>query len=101
MYKNKKTGIIGIIITVVVLILVVILSNINIEKFSYLESIFNSFVMPVQNGITYLKNKVTGNKQFFVDVNHLKEENDALKEKNSELEKSLRELELLNQKMKH
>ena len=33
MYKNKKTGIIGIIITIIILVLVVILSNTDIQKF--------------------------------------------------------------------
>ena len=49
--------------------------------------------MPIQNGLTYLKNKISGNGTFFTDINHLKEENEKLKEKNSELEQSLRELE--------
>ena len=31
MYKNKKTGIIGIIITIIILVLVVILSNTDIQ----------------------------------------------------------------------
>lgn len=95
MYRNKKTGIIGIIITIIVLILVVILSNINIQKMSYIENIFNSFVMPIQNGLTYLKNKMAGNDSFFTDVSKLEEENKELKKKNSELEQSLRELEIV------
>ena len=57
MYRNKKTGIIGIIITIIILILVVILSNIDIKNMSYIENAFNSLVMPIQNGLTYLKNK--------------------------------------------
>ena len=35
MYRNKKTGIIGIIITIIILILVVILSNIDIKYYAY------------------------------------------------------------------
>lgn len=49
--------------------------------------------MPVQNGLTYLKNKMSGNSTFFTDINNLKSENEELKQKNSELEQSLRELE--------
>ena len=93
MYRNKKTGIVGIIITIVILILLVFLSNMQIEKLSYIENAFSSLVMPIQNGLTYLKNKVSGNNTFFTDINNLKEENKQLKDKNSELEKSLRELE--------
>ncbi len=49
--------------------------------------------MPIQNGLTYLKNKVQGNDTFFTDINNLKQENEELKEKNEQLEQSLRELE--------
>ena len=94
MYK-KKTGIIGIIITVIILVLLVFISNMDIEKMSYIESVLSSIVMPVQNGLTYLKNKVSGNNTFFTDINNLKQENEELKQKNAELEKSLREFEIV------
>lgn len=95
MYKKKRTGIIGIIITIIILILIVIVSNIKIEDFSHVGEALSSLVMPVQNGITYIKNKISGNDTFFSDMAELKEENKELKEKNSELEKSLRELEII------
>lgn len=95
MYQNKKTGIIGIIITIIILILVVILSNTDIQKISYLENIFNSIVMPIQNGLVQLKNKIAGNTNFFADLETLKSENEDLKQKNSNLEQSLRELEII------
>lgn len=95
MYKNKKTGIIGIIITIIILIAMVILSNTDLQKISYLENIFSSIVMPIQNGLTYLKNKIAGNNSFFVEMDGLKAENEELKKKNSELEQSLRELEII------
>jgi len=95
MYRNKKTGIIGIIITIMILILTVILSNIDVQKMSYVENALNAFVMPIQNGLTYLKNKIEGNSSFFEDINKLQEENEALKRKNSELEQSLREFEIV------
>ncbi len=40
MYRNKKTGMIGIMITIVILILTVVLSNIDVQKMSYLENAF-------------------------------------------------------------
>ena len=49
--------------------------------------------MPIQNGLTYLKNKISGNSTFFTDINNLQNENEELRQKNSELEQSLRELE--------
>ena len=51
--------------------------------------------MPIQNGLTYLKNKLAGNDSFFTDINNLKTENEELKSKNSQLEQSLRELEII------
>lgn len=95
MYKKKKTGLIGIIITIIVLILLVVLSNMDTQKLSSAENVFSYLVMPIQNGLTYLKNKITGNDSFFSDVDNLKAENEDLKKKNSELEQSLREYEIL------
>ena len=102
MYKDKKTGILGIIITAVVLIFVVIFSN-GENNASFFENAASKLVMPVQNGLTYLKNKISGNHTFFTDINNLKQENQELKNKNSELEQSLRELENIkteNEKLK-
>lgn len=92
MYRNKKSGLPGIIITIVILVFVVIFSNREANT-SFFENIANKLVMPVQNGLTYLKNKISGNSTFFTDISNLKNENKELKEKNSQLEQSLRELE--------
>lgn len=94
MYK-KKTGIVGIIITIIILILLVFISNMNVENLSYIENVVSSVVMPIQNGLTYLKNKITGNDTFFADISKLQQENEELKQKNTELEASLRELEII------
>lgn len=84
MYRNKKSGLLGIIITIIILILIVIFSNKETNT-SFFENIANKLVMPVQNGLTYLKNKVSGNSTFFTDINNLKTENQELKDKNSQL----------------
>ena len=81
MYKNKKTGIIGVIITIIILILIVILSNANLKDMSFFENIFSSIVMPVQNSFIYLKNKIAGNESFFTSIDELKSEMTNLKEK--------------------
>ena len=96
MYKNRnKSNIIGIIITIIILISIVFISNIDISKISKVEEMLTTITMPLQNGFIYLKNKLQGNEQFFIDVRKLKEENEKLEEKNSKLEQKLRELEII------
>lgn len=92
---SKKTGIIGIIITIIILIILVFISNLKIEKISYVENAFSKIVMPIQNSLAYLKNKISGNDEFFSNIENLKNENKELKEKNSNLEQNLRELEII------
>ncbi len=93
MYKSKKNGILGIVITIIILILLVLLTNTENSNLSYIENIANKLVNPIQNGLTYIKNKAYGNSSFFTNINNLQKENEELKQKNSELEKGLRELE--------
>ena len=59
MYKNKKTSIRGIIITIVILVIVVVVSNIKIENVTHIENGVSMLVMPIQNGLTYLKNWIS------------------------------------------
>ena len=59
------------------------------------QNIASKLIMPIQNGLTYLKNKLEGNNEFFTDVSNLKTENKELREKNSQLEQELRELEIV------
>lgn len=73
----------------------VIVSNLNLENLSGVENAFSTLVMPIQNGLTYLKNKLAGNDEFFTNINNLKEENEELKSRNNELEAALRELEII------
>lgn len=95
MHKTKKNTVIGIIITILILIFLVTVSNLKIEKWSEIANPFTSFVNNIQNSLVYLKNKIAGNKEFFIDIEKTKLENEELKKANSELEKSLRELEIL------
>ena len=78
MYKKKKTSIIGIIITIIVLIILVLCTNIKTGSLTGIETAFSKIVMPIQNGLTYLKNKLAGNSAFFEDINNIKAENEAL-----------------------
>lgn len=95
MEKDRKGGIIGIVITVIILIILVVFSNTNFENISIIENIASTIVMPIENGLTYLKNKINNNDKFFENINDLKSENESLKQKNSELEQQLREYEII------
>ena len=92
MNKNKKSSIIGIIITILILIILVVVTN---NNSIHIGGIASKIVMPIQNGITYLKNKIIGNNEFFVDIKNLNSENEQLKQANKELEQQLRELEMI------
>ena len=95
MYNHKKNGILGIIITIIILIILVIVTNIDTSKLYNIENIVSKIISPIQNGITYLQNKISGNNAFFADLNELRQENETLKQKNSELEQQVRELEVI------
>ncbi|MBR3002496.1 MAG: rod shape-determining protein MreC [Clostridia bacterium] len=93
MHNNKKKGVIGIIIVIIILILLVLLTNTENSNISYIENVANKLVNPLQNGLTYVKNKLHKNDSFFTNINNLKTENEELKTKTSELETKLREFE--------
>ena len=85
----------GIIITIILLIILVFISNLQLNKFSYIENAFSNMIMPIQSGITFLKHKLAGDDQFFATMDSLKEENSRLKQRNIELEEALRQLEII------
>lgn len=93
--NKKRNGIAGIIITIILLIILVFISNLQLNKLSYIENAFSNIIMPIQSGITYLKNKLTGNDNYFTTIESLQEENQSLKQDNIELEEKLRELEII------
>lgn len=95
MERDRKGGIIGVIVTIIILILLVVFTNTNSENISIIENIANTVVVPIENGLTYLKNRLNNNDKFFENINELKTENAELKEKNSELEQTLREFEII------
>ena len=93
--NKKRSGKIGIVITIILLIILVFISNLKLNKFSYIENAFSNLIMPIQSGITYLVNKISGNDNYFATMDSLKEENTSLKQKNTELEENLRKLEII------
>ena len=93
--NKKRNDAIGIVITIIILLIVVFLSNLKVEKISYVEGAFSKLVMPIQGGFTYLKNKIQGNQTYFANLDNLKQENTKLKNENSKLEESVRQLEMV------
>ncbi len=95
MNRNKQTEFLGVIITIVILILLIFLSNVQVDKLSYIESVVNSVITPVQRFFTDVKNKIQGNDSYFANMEALEAENEELRKANSELETQLRELEVI------
>jgi len=95
MYKKNKTGIIGTIITIVVLVCLVVVTNINNERFVFIGNAVSKIIVPIENGLTYLKNKIQGNDSFFAEVKNIKSENDELKQQNADLQQKNMEMDLL------
>ena len=62
---------------------------------SFIESVAGTIFVPIQNGIVFLKNKITGNEQENSDIASLRQENQSLKDENSKLQEQVRELEIL------
>ena len=93
MGRNKQSGILGAVITIVILVLLIFLTNVKTDKLSFLESVASSIATPIQRAFTDLKNKIQGNSAYFTEMKNLEEENSELKAKNSELETKVRELE--------
>lgn len=95
MGRNKQNGLFGGIITLIILILLIFLSNVETSKLSYLESLGSKIINPIQKVFVDLKNKIVGNTSYFEDIETLREENSNLKQENSNLKEQLRELEIL------
>ena len=83
------------IITIILLIFLVFISNLKLNKFSYIENAFSNIIMPIQSGITFLKNKIAGNDHYFTTMDRLEAENEELKQRNIQLEEALRQLEVI------
>ena len=95
MNRNKQTEILGGVFTVIVLILLIFLSNVDVNKLSYIESAVSSIINPVQRVFVDFRNKIQGNSAYFSNMETIMQENEELKKKNSELETVLRELEMI------
>ncbi len=88
--KNSKTGII---VTIILLLLLVVFSNIKNDVWSRIVSPITKITMSVQGGFASIKNKVSKNDSYFVSLDNLKKENEKLKEENESLKQKNMELE--------
>lgn len=95
MGENRHIGILGTIITVIILILLILLTNVDTSKMSYFKSLGDKISRPIQIGFTNLKNKISGNDNYFLTMNELKRENKDLEKENEELLENLREYEVV------
>lgn len=59
MNRNKQTEVLGGIITAVILILLIFLSNLESGKLTLVEGLANNVVSPIQNLFISLKNKAS------------------------------------------
>ena len=62
MNRNKQTEVLGVIITIIILILLIFLTNMEVNKLSYLEAVASSITSPVQKVFNDIKNKIQGRK---------------------------------------
>ena len=76
MNRNKQTEILGGIITVIILILLIFLSNVETNKLSYIESVASSIVNPIQRVFADLGNKIQGNSTYFSNMDSITKENE-------------------------
>ncbi|MBP3502432.1 MAG: rod shape-determining protein MreC [Clostridia bacterium] len=95
MYSDNKNSKLGIVITIVILVFLVIITNLDNNIWSRIASPFTKITMSVQSGITYLKNKISKNDDYFATVDDLKSKNEELKKENEELKQKKQELEIL------
>lgn len=95
MYSDNKNSKLGIVITIVILVFLVIITNLDNNIWSRIASPFTKITMSVQSGITYLKNKISKNDNYFATVDGLKSKNEELKKENEELKQKKQELEIL------
>lgn len=93
--KKLKADKIGIVLTIIILISLIFLTNNNQTIFSFPEKIANNIISPIQNCFVYIKNKLNKNTSFFENIESLKNENSSLKEQNENLEKLVKELDII------
>ena len=95
MKRSKQTQFLGGIITIIILIFLIILSNVDTSEKSFFDSLGSKLINPIQISITRVRNKIKKNQEYFTDLESLKNENIKLVKENEELNEKIRELEVI------
>ena len=93
--KSNKTGKIGIIITIIILVALVIFTNVNNVASSFMNTGVSKIFLPAQKVVVFAKNKLTGKSSESNDIKKLQEDNSNLREENEKLKEQVRELEVV------
>ena len=86
MYKDGKNGKIGFFITILILILLVIFTNLDQNIMGKITSPFVKITRSAQNGFVNLGNKINGNDDYFSSLESVKKQYEDLKQENERLE---------------
>ena len=100
--KDNKTRLIGIIVSIILLILIVVLSNLGGATTGFREVMSKGF-LTIQNGLVFVRNGMFSSQVEKNDIKTLKDNNGKLLKENVELKEKLREYEIIkaeNGKMK-
>lgn len=95
MGENRHIGLLGTIVTIIILILLILLTNVDTSQDSYFKSLVNNITLPFQTTFTNIKNKLTGNTDYFISMDELKKENEELKAQNKKLSEQLIEYDVV------
>lgn len=85
MYKEKKSGKIGIIITIVILICLVIFTNLENNIIDKIVSPFTKGTRAIQCAYTSIVNKMTKDEEYFSSLESVKDQYEELKKENEKL----------------
>jgi len=85
MYKEGKNGKLGFFVTVIILIFLVICTNLDQNILGKISGPFVRAVMFVQDGFSNLKCKISGDDQYFISLDSVKQQYEDLKKENEKL----------------
>ena len=68
MKRSKQTQFLGGIITIIILIVLIILSNVDTSEKSFFDSLGSKLINPIQISITRVRNKIKKNQEYFTDL---------------------------------